>query len=77
MVLELADIYKSSGKMKYAIIKNNTVSNIILWNKEKNPEYAPEGLAAPIEEGQKVSIGWQYEGGQFIDPNPPQITDEE
>ena len=57
--------------MNYAIIKNNTVSNVIVWDQQKNPDYTPEGVAIAIGDGIMVSIGWKYEGGQFIDPNPP------
>lgn len=57
--------------MKYAILKNNIVSNVIVWDQDKNPEYVPDGLAIAVGGEIRVSIGWKYEGGQFIDPNPP------
>ena len=62
--------------MKYVVIKDNTVTNIILWDKTNNPEYIPDGLAIPVDESQIFSIGWSYMDGKFVNPNPTQLTEE-
>ena len=56
--------------MKYAIVKDNSVVNIIEY--EEQPSTPPAGF----EDGhiavqtENVSIGWTYFNGQFINPNP-------
>lgn len=56
--------------MRYAIVKNNFVVNIIEYAEQ--PSTPPAGF----EEGHvavqadNVSIGWTYVNGQFINPNP-------
>jgi len=57
---------------KYAIVKNGIVVNVIEY--EAQPTTPPSGF----EEGHvaiqadRVSPGWQYENGEFFDPNPPE-----
>lgn len=56
--------------MKYAIVKDNSVVNIIEY--EEQPSIPPAGF----EDGhiavqtENVSIGWTYVNDQFINPNP-------
>ena len=58
--------------MKYAIVKNNIVVNVIEYAEQ--PSTPPSGF----EEGHiaiqadHVSIGWTYANEQFTDPNPPE-----
>lgn len=58
--------------MKYAILKDNLVVNVIEY--ETQPTTPPAGF----EEGHiavqedHVSIGWIYQNGIFINPNPVQ-----
>jgi hypothetical protein len=60
--------------MKYAIIKNGIVINII--------EYAEQPTTPPagFDEGHiaiqadHVNPNWHYANGQFIDPNPPVVV---
>lgn len=55
--------------MKYAIVKDNSVVNIIEY--EEQPSTPPAGF----EDGhiavqtENVSIGWTYVNDQFINPN--------
>lgn len=53
--------------MKYAIIENEVVANIVL----ADPEYAQEQgwIAVP----ENVGIGWGYVNGKFIEPPPPVV----
>ena len=61
--------------MKYAIVKDGVVVNVI--------EYAEQPTTPPagFEDGHvaiqadAVNIGWAYANGQFTDPNPPEVVD--
>ena len=61
--------------MKYAIVKDSLVVNLI--------EYAEQPTTPPagFEDGHvaiqadNVSIGWTYANGQFTNPNPPEVID--
>ena len=61
--------------MKYAIVKDGVVINVIEY--ETQPSTPPAGF----EEGHTaiqqdyVSVGWHYANGTFTDPNPPEIID--
>lgn len=56
--------------MKYAIVKDGVVVNVIEY--ETQPSTPPAGF----EEGHTaiqqdyVSVGWRYANGTFTDPNP-------
>jgi len=58
--------------MKYAIIKDGIVVNVIEY--EEQPSTPPAGF----EEGHTaiqadhMSVGWHYANEQFTDPNPPE-----
>jgi hypothetical protein len=58
--------------MRYAIIKNNTVVNIIEY--EAQPSTPPAGFedGHTAIQAENVSIGWTYANGQFTNPNPPE-----
>lgn len=60
--------------MKYAIVKNGVVVNIIGY--ESQPSTPPAGFSEGYEaiQADHVSIGWTYANGQFTDPNPPAQT---
>jgi len=61
--------------MKYAIVKNGVVVNVIEY--ESQPTTPPAGF----EEGHvavqadNVSIGWTYANGTFTNPNPPEVVE--
>jgi hypothetical protein len=59
--------------MKYAIVKNGVVVNIIEY--EEQPSTPPAGFDEGHEaiQADHVSVGWNYANGQFTNPNP--ITD--
>jgi len=58
--------------MKYAIVKDGVVVNVIEY--ETQPSTPPAGF----EEGHTaiqqdyVSVGWHYANGTFTNPNPPE-----
>ena len=56
--------------MRYAIIRDGVVENIAEWDGEAawSP---PPGTTAELAEQVTVGIGWQWNDGQPIDPNPP------
>jgi hypothetical protein len=61
--------------MKYAIVKDGVVINVIEY--ESQPSTPPAGF----EEGHVavqadiVSIGWTYANGTFTNPNPPEVVE--
>lgn len=53
----------------YAVIENNTVVNVVLWDGES--EWSPDnGVAIPAADG--VGIGWLYADGTFTAPDIPE-----
>ncbi|MCK2420152.1 tail fiber assembly protein [Escherichia coli] len=53
----------------YAVIENNTVVNVVLWDGES--EWSPDnGVAIPAADG--VGIGWLYADGAFTAPDIPE-----
>lgn len=52
--------------MRYAIVKDGVVVNVILWDGED--DYAPDGLAVQSDE---AGIGWTYDG-ELHAPEPPE-----
>ena len=61
--------------MRYAIIKDNTVVNIIEY--EEQPSTPPAGFedGYVAVQADNVSIGWTYANGTFTDLNPPESVD--
>jgi hypothetical protein len=59
--------------MKYAIVKNGVVVNVIEY--EEQPSTPPAGFDEGHEaiQADHVSVRWNYTNGQFTNPNP--ITD--
>ena len=57
---------------KYAIVKNGAVVNVIEY--ESQPSNPPPGFEEDhvAIQADRVSPGWQYENGEFFDPNPPE-----
>lgn len=60
--------------MKYAIVKDGIVINVIEY--EAQPSTPPPGFEAGhmAIQSDSVSRGWHYANGQFTDPNPPTQT---
>ena len=60
--------------MKYAIVKDGVVVNVIEY--ESQPSTPPAGFqdGHVAVQADNVSIGWTYANGQFTDPNPPTQT---
>jgi len=61
--------------MRYAIIKNGVVVNVIEY--EAQPSTPPAGFqdGHVAVQADNVSIGWVYTNGEFTDPNPPEVVD--
>ena len=61
--------------MKYAIVKNGVVVNVIDY--EEQPSTPPAGFDVGHEaiQADNVSPNWHYLNGQFTDPNPPEIVE--
>jgi hypothetical protein len=60
--------------MKYAIVKDGVVVNVIEY--EAQPSTPPAGFEAGhvAIQADAVSPGWTYANGQFTDPNPPEVV---
>ena len=58
--------------MKYAIVKNGVVVNVIEY--ESQPTTPPAGFDEGHEaiQANAVNPGWHYANGTFTDPNPPE-----
>ena len=58
--------------MKYAIIKDGVVVNVIEY--ESQPSTPPAGFETghTAIQADAVSVGWTYANGTFTDPNPPE-----
>lgn len=61
--------------MKYAIVKDNKVVNVIRWDGESRYT-CPEGCELVKLQG-KGGIGWDYIDRDFVDNRPKPEKDEE
>ena len=61
--------------MKYAIVKNGVVVNVIEY--ETQPTTPPAGFDEGHEaiQADNVSPNWHYANGQFTNPNPTEIIE--
>lgn len=57
--------------MRYAIIVNDVVTNVILWDGQE--DYQPSEECELIEVDEEVSIGWFKEGGVLVAPPEPEF----
>ena len=56
--------------MRYALINDGTVENVILW--DGSTDYEPPAGTTLVEIGSNiVHIGYLYDGTTFTNPNPP------
>ncbi|EMG9441125.1 tail fiber assembly protein [Escherichia coli] len=60
--------------MNYALVVENVVANIVLWDGVSKIEQDEGKLVACAHE---VGIGWGYQKGKFIKPPEPVLTQEE
>lgn len=51
---------------RYAIINDNAVVNVVLWDGETS--YNPDGVLVLISEEQAVDTSWSYVNDAFIPP---------
>ena len=61
--------------MKYAIVKNNIVVNLIEYDEQ--PSTPPAGFDAGHEaiQADSVSVGWAYSNGTFTDTSTPVVIE--
>lgn len=62
----------------YAIIKDNIIQTICVWNGDTSIWNPPEGTITVAVGDMSVSSGWIYDPatGQFTDSNPPAPPEE-
>ena len=58
--------------MKYAIIENQMVTNVI----EASPEFVAEHYPSAVELDKNAGIGWGYVKDKFVAPKPVIVDDE-
>jgi hypothetical protein len=61
--------------MKYAIVKDGVVVNVIEY--EEQPSTPPPGFedGHVAIQADTVSIGWTYANDTFTNPNPPEVIE--
>lgn len=57
--------------MRYAIVRNGIVENLTEWDGNAETWHPPEGAKAEAFPEGAVSIGWTWNDGTPVDPNPP------
>ena len=55
---------------QYAVISNDTIINVILWDGESIYETDGELLLLTEEMSPKPGIGWTRVDGEWVEPNP-------
>lgn len=53
---------------KYALVKNDLVENIILWDGDDDWPTPEEYLVVKLKDDQDVGIGYKYDGKNFTSP---------
>ena len=61
--------------MKYAVVKNNEVTNIVEWDGESG--YSPDGELVIATEDTKIGGSWDGNVFTFVEPTPPEPTAEQ
>jgi hypothetical protein len=57
----------------YALIRNGVVYNIIVWDGVSPYDHGAQE-AIQLDDS-VIHVGFLYQDGQFIDPNPPKIDE--
>jgi hypothetical protein len=52
----------------YAVITNGVVNNIIVADTQEIAEAVTQQTCVEVNEEVSVSIGWKYDGTEFIEP---------
>lgn len=52
--------------MRYALVKNNKVVNVVLWDGEG--DIFSDYLTIPLDDDSLVSVGYGYQDGVFTPP---------
>ena len=61
--------------MKYAIVKNGVVVNVIEYEAQPTTPPAGFGEGHVAIQTDYVSPNWNYANGQFTDPNPLEVVE--
>ena len=61
--------------MKYAIVKDGVVINVIEYESQPSTPPAGFGDGHIAVQADIVSIGWTYANGTFTNPNPPEVIE--
>lgn len=66
---DLLKLYAEPTPMTYAMVKDGVIVNVIDWD-GVTPYTPPEGCVLYPWDG-PMNIGWLWEDGHPVDPNPP------
>lgn len=61
------------AEQRYAIVEAGEVTNVIVWDSEAEPKWAPGEGAEAIACPEEVSVGWTFNDGAFAPA--PEIDD--
>lgn len=56
--------------MRYAIVLNGVVDNVVIWDGQGDIP-GPHGAIAVLLTNQTCNLGWIYDGTTFIEPEEP------
>lgn len=59
--------------MKYAVIRNGTVENLVVWDGETDWT-APEGTEVVALDDRPAGPGWTYDGTSFTAPPEEELN---
>lgn len=52
--------------MRYAIVVDGIVTNVVLWDGEAT--WQTDGESVPLPDGSPVGIGWSWDGSEWVAP---------
>jgi len=57
--------------MRWAIVIGGIVDNIIIWDGGSSWSPPVDSTMVQLAEGQRCSIGWEWDGTNFVEPEEP------
>ena len=60
---------------KFAVLSGFIVENVIVAEQKTDAEQATNKTCIEVSDSDYLDIGWLYQDGVFVDPNPPIIEE--
>ena len=58
---------------RYALVRGEEITNVVLWDGDESTWSPPEGTrAVEVPDGWPVDTRWTYDGESFVEPAPPE-----